>query len=464
MGVFSLIVFVLFIIYTTIRRIEEDGVLCLLEEILYYFLFIFGGSWVILLFGDGDGPIILIILLWIAATALPMYINYRFWRFIEKRIDHREKKKREEEERAYYRQQAEKEYRRGLEEVFILSNKYPIAFGRLYLSLCGVRKSSFSQSDFSPKIVKLILRNKYSLESEEIRLNPNYRKKVEAEKEKEEKERKEAIRLRKSQQNEVYQLSSLYPRAFSAFIKSQWGLNMHGFSIDDLTSNRVEVILSRKNKFAREEEVLLTEEKKAHQKINNLSTILPKYVQTWETHSNSSIKHKYYFNYYPYRDYKYFATAEMWSTWKLVWGFKNDPLRISSSDHLRSLEEVINLVKDTLRTTFGSDTKYLTLVCISASTQEKNELRFKEFANRVCSDLNMYNAYDQIKVNVGGSARHLGGTGATKKSYNQSYFKGKYVVLFDDVRTTGASIEKEKNTLESMGAQVICAITIAQTS
>lgn len=43
-------------------------------------------------------------------------------------------------------------------------------------------------------------------------------------------------------------------------------------------------------------------------------------------------------------------------------------------------------------------------------------------------------------------------------------FKGKFVVLFDDVRTSGKSLEHERQTLEGFGATVICAITLGQTS
>ena len=68
-----------------------------------------------------------------------------------------------------------------------------------------------------------------------------------------------------------------------------------------------------------------------------------------------------------------------------------------------------------------------------------------------------------INVATDGSARHEGGTGVGGKTYNSTFFNGKYVVLFDDVRTSGSSIEHERRILESFGAKVICAITIAQT-
>ena len=155
----------------------------------------------------------------------------------------------------------------------------------------------------------------------------------------------------------------------------------------------------------------------------------------------------------------------MWNTWRTVWHFKNDPSKnVSSYEHSNALRTVIGLVEDTLRSTFGSKTEYLTLVCLTASTQRKTELRYKDFAEKVCSDLNMTNAYPHIQVVEGGSAKHDGGDGSRKVSYDRYFFRDKYIVLFDDVRTSGRSLEQERAMLESMGAQVICAITIAQTT
>lgn len=158
----------------------------------------------------------------------------------------------------------------------------------------------------------------------------------------------------------------------------------------------------------------------------------------------------------------------MWNTWRTVWHFKNDPSKsVSVFEHNNALRTVTNLVEETLRSTFGSKTEYLTLVCLKASTQRKTELRYngyKDFSEKVCSDLNMANAYSHIQVVEDGSAKHNGGDGSRKVSYDRNFFKDRYVILFDDVRTSGRSLERERRILEGFGAKVICAITIAQTT
>jgi predicted amidophosphoribosyltransferase len=243
---------------------------------------------------------------------------------------------------------------------------------------------------------------------------------------------------------------------------------MINYPLDNLSLSRAKEIIEKegnlkaKEQNHREEE--LTRKRKEYEK-NNLSTLLPACVSSWETHSNSSMKHKYFFEYYPYSTYKDNASASMWDTWRTVWHFKNDPDKnVTSYEHRSALQTVTNLVENALRSAFGSKTEYLTLVCLTASTQRKTELRFKDFAEQVCKDLNMNNAYPHIQVIEGGSAKHDGGDGSRKVSYDRYFFSGKYVVLFDDVRTTGHSLEQERRTMEELGAKVICAVTIAQTS
>lgn len=212
----------------------------------------------------------------------------------------------------------------------------------------------------------------------------------------------------------------------------------------------------------REEELA---RKRKEEEKRNLPTSLPACVASWSSHSNSCLKHKYFFDYYPYGTYKYHASASMRDTWRTIWHFKNDPDKnVTSYEHRSALQTVTNLVENALRSAFGSKTEYLTLVCLTASTQRKTELRFKDFAEQVCKDLNMNNAYPHIQVIEGGSAKHDGGDGSRKVSYDPYFFNGKYVVLFDDVRTTGHSLEQERRTMEELGAKVICAVTIAQTT
>lgn len=296
---------------------------------------------------------------------------------------------------------------------------------------------------------------------------------------------------RRERRNKAITLNTQYPEATKKFFKMHWGMNMSSITQYDISDDKVEALLSHSEyEYQRQEELLndayrkkveaqrqferqaaerkRREEELARQKKEeerrNISSTLPNCVLSWHTHSNSSLKHLYFYDYYPYQRYKNDATAEMWNVWRVVWHFKNDPFRnVSNYEHDMAVKKVIDLVESALKKDFGTKTEYLTLVCLTASTQRKTELRYKDFADRVCKDLKMTNAYPHIRVLEDGDARHEGGEGSHKVFYDSSFFKGKYVVLFDDVRTTGKSLEQERHTLEEFGAKVICAVTVAQT-
>lgn len=205
----------------------------------------------------------------------------------------------------------------------------------------------------------------------------------------------------------------------------------------------------------------IAEKEKKQQEINKFKN----YVSNWHTHQwNGSVKHIWYCDYYSYQAHKEVATFSMWDTWHLIWNFKNSPEKnISAYEHSKALNIAVEWVEQILKKTFLEDTQNLTLVCLTASTKEKNDRRFRDFAQKVCNDLNMYNAFDHINIVTDGEAKHEGGTIGVKKIYDKDWFNNKIIVLFDDVRTSGISIENEKEVLESFGATVICAVTLGQT-
>ena len=301
----------------------------------------------------------------------------------------------------------------------------------------------------TPEQCSIILSHMDELRSENTRLNQKHKEEQEA---KTKKKEKELI-------DKAVFLANCYPRAYK---------ELFNYPLEKITSSKAEQILEKEDvirateKKRREEESSL---RKKEEEKRNLATILPACVKSWRTHSNSTIKHMYFYDYYSYADNKDTASQSIRDTWRIIWHFKNDPDKnVSDSDHKQALRTVTLLVEDALRSAFGSKTEYLTLVCLTASTRRKTEMRYNDFAEIVCKDLNMINAYPHIRVTEDGNAKHDGGDGSHRVYYDSYFFNGKYVVLFDDVRTTGNSLEQERRTLEGFGAKVICAVTIAQTT
>ena len=75
----------------------------------------------------------------------------------------------------------------------------------------------------------------------------------------------------------------------------------------------------------------------------------------------------------------------------------------------------------------------------------------------------MDNGYSHVHVVSDGEATHLGGSDLAQFSIDSSYFKDRYIILFDDVITSGASMERFKRMLESAGATVIGGLSIGRT-
>ncbi len=193
-----------------------------------------------------------------------------------------------------------------------------------------------------------------------------------------------------------------------------------------------------------------------------LSTLTSR-VSQWET-LWGGLKISYLFDYFP-TNVDFEANEKEWEDRWTVWNFKNDPNKTSESAHQQALNRVIPAFEELLKKTFGSDIlKYLTLVCIPASTQEKSERRYREFSDCLCHNTGMTNAFPYIQVTRNKSAKHEGGEKASDNySFNDSYFNGKRVILLDDIITSGNSMNTAKAKLEQYGAKVICGISVGKT-
>ena len=309
--------------------------------------------------------------------------------------------------------------------------------------------------------------------AEKQRWEEQYQKRKAAERQRwEQYQREEEENRKEERRNTALSLSHKYPEATKEYLRL---CNTSSLQ-NNLTDDAVNILLSHSESDYQKFEEELSPKYRAQKEAERQALLqarlrkieeensLPACVESWRSHSNSSLKHIYFYDYYPYSKYKENASDGMWEAWRTVWHFKNDPSKnVSCFEHDTALRTITNLVEKALRSAFGTKTEYLTLVCLTASTQRKTELRYKEFADKVCKDLNMTNAYPHIRVIEDGSAKHDGGDGTRQVSYDSYFFKGKNIVLFDDVRTTGNSLEQERRTMEGFGAKVICAITIAQT-
>lgn len=138
----------------------------------------------------------------------------------------------------------------------------------------------------------------------------------------------------------------------------------------------------------------------------------------------------------------------------IVYNFK-DGRHHTTVKHL-----VMKKIQDTFK---GVDLSEFAFVCIPASTVEVNNSRYRAFSAEVCDGVGMRNGFEHISITKEKTASHLGGTDTAEYSYDGQFFKGRNVILFDDIVTRGRSMIEMKASLERLGAKVICAMSIGRT-
>ena len=77
----------------------------------------------------------------------------------------------------------------------------------------------------------------------------------------------------------------------------------------------------------------------------------------------------------------------------------------------------------------------------------------------------MINAFNHLKVTRAKAEKHTGGSSFSQDmlEFDKDFFKDKYVLLFDDVITSGSSMKSFKSKLQELGSTVIGGISIGRT-
>ena len=142
-----------------------------------------------------------------------------------------------------------------------------------------------------------------------------------------------------------------------------------------------------------------------------------------------------------------------------IWDFKDG----------RAYEQVALMTAKHLQELFGSRLTSIVFACVPASTAEKNELRYRRFSERVCELTHAINGYPHMQVSVRRMAVHEHRKDETEArtaqmaDYDTDFFKGKDVLLFDDIITKGISYATTADNLAACGANVLGGLFLAKT-
>ena len=126
---------------------------------------------------------------------------------------------------------------------------------------------------------------------------------------------------------------------------------------------------------------------------------------------------------------------------------------------------VAELVSSYLGRIFSSDElKTFTFVCVPAHDSESTKMRFREFSRLVCSATGMKNGFNGIASQEDGFEKHYGNDDRQLTvDLRNKYFRGRKVVVFDDIVTSGETIRSYTDLLEKNKASVVFCMSLCKT-
>ena len=115
------------------------------------------------------------------------------------------------------------------------------------------------------------------------------------------------------------------------------------------------------------------------------------------------------------------------------------------------------------------DMKDVVVVCIPASTRYAHVRRWKRFSTELCRLTGAVNGFDRVQVS--GSRKRAHVTGEYELCTNikhyvhidADFFKGKKVLVIDDIYTTGQSSSAFIDAMQAAGADVQMALFLGRT-
>ncbi len=105
---------------------------------------------------------------------------------------------------------------------------------------------------------------------------------------------------------------------------------------------------------------------------------------------------------------------------------------------------------------------------LPAASADKNELRYKRFASAVCKFSGAINAYEHIRVSGERLAVHekFENKSLQKEQvieFDRDFFRGKKILVFDDILTKGFSYARFACQLEKLGGEVLGGFFLGKT-
>ncbi len=117
----------------------------------------------------------------------------------------------------------------------------------------------------------------------------------------------------------------------------------------------------------------------------------------------------------------------------------------------------------------ATDMSEVVIVCIPASTTAAHVRRWKRFSSELCRLTGAVNGFDRVQVSGSRKRAHVTGDYelcTNIKHYvhiDADWFRGKKVLVIDDIYTTGQSSSAFIDAMQAVGADVLGALFLGRT-
>ena len=125
--------------------------------------------------------------------------------------------------------------------------------------------------------------------------------------------------------------------------------------------------------------------------------------------------------------------------------------------------------KQFARTLSAVDMSNVVVVCVPASTRYSHVRRWKQFSAMLCRLTGAIDGFDRVQVSGSRKRAHVTGDyelATNIKHYvhiDAGFFRGKKVLVIDDIYTTGQSSTAFIGAMQAAGATVVMAMFLAKT-
>ncbi|MDU1890605.1 MAG: hypothetical protein E6767_07925 [Dysgonomonas sp.] len=137
-----------------------------------------------------------------------------------------------------------------------------------------------------------------------------------------------------------------------------------------------------------------------------------------------------------------------------IWDFKKG-FDYATIRAIKELEQMILNI--------GCDLTDVIFIPIPASTQYKTNIRFKNFCNGISRRLNVQNGFGAIITADHEPKKGSSGIKIEHFTFHPDFYKGKNVILFDDIITTEETFKQTADMLMQGGALSVKGIFLAKT-